>query len=69
MGLIAMSERDLQRIEVLAKAVEGRMTNVSAVHVLALCSRQVGRLLERLLTHGAAAIRRKARGQSSNNTA
>ena len=29
MGLIAMSERDLQRIEVLSKVVERRMTIVS----------------------------------------
>ena len=35
MGLIAMSERDLQRIEVLSKVVAGRMTMVSAAHVLA----------------------------------
>ncbi|OWK25226.1 integrase, partial [Rhizobium yanglingense] len=36
MGLIAMSERDLQRIEVLSKVVDGRMTMVSAAHVLDL---------------------------------
>ena len=30
MGQIAMSERDLQRIEVLSKVVEGRMTMASA---------------------------------------
>ena len=67
MGLIAMSERDLQRIEVLSKVVEHRMTIVSAAHVLALSPRQVRRLLERLQTSGAAAIRHKARGRPSNN--
>ncbi|AFL49763.1 hypothetical protein ABIE78_004458 [Sinorhizobium fredii] len=36
MGLIAMSERDLQRIEVLSKVVDGRTTIVSAANVLAL---------------------------------
>ncbi|MFF0924137.1 hypothetical protein ACFYE8_31460 [Rhizobium leguminosarum] len=30
MGLIAMSERDLQRIEILSKVIAGRMTMVSA---------------------------------------
>ncbi|WP_281035815.1 hypothetical protein [Rhizobium leguminosarum] len=30
MGLIAMSERDLQRIEILSKVIAGRMTLVSA---------------------------------------
>lgn len=41
MGLIAMSERDLQRIEVLSKVGGGRMTTVSAAHVLDLSERPV----------------------------
>lgn len=41
MGLIAMSERDLQRIEILSKVVASRMTMVSAAHVLDLSERQV----------------------------
>ncbi|WP_280950781.1 hypothetical protein [Pararhizobium antarcticum] len=40
MGLIAMSERDLPRIEVLSKVVAGRMTMVSAAHMLDLSARQ-----------------------------
>jgi hypothetical protein len=67
MGLIAMSERDLQRIEVLSKVVDGRMTIVSAAHVLGLSERQVRRLLERIRTTGAASIRHKAIGRPSNN--
>jgi len=67
MGLIAMSERDLQRIEVLAKVVDGRMTLVSAAHVLDLSTRQVRRLLERIRATGAASIRHKAIGRPSNN--
>src|SRR6201991_2323397 len=67
MGLIAMSERDLQRIEVLSKGIDGRMTLVSAAHVLALSERQVRRLLERIRTGGAASIRHKAIGRLSNN--
>ncbi|PSJ49993.1 ISNCY family transposase [Pseudaminobacter soli (ex Li et al. 2025)] len=67
MGLIAMSERDLQRIEVLSKVVAGRMTLVSAARVLALSTRQVRRLLERIRADGAASIRHKARGRRSNN--
>ncbi|TDW34731.1 winged helix-turn helix protein [Rhizobium azibense] len=63
MGLIAMSERDLQRIEVLSKVIDGRMTLVSAAHVLALSPRQVRRLLERIRTNGAASIRHKAIGR------
>ncbi len=67
MGLIAMSERNLQRIEVLSKVVTGRMTMVSAAHVLDLSERQIRRLLERIRTGGAASIRHKAIGRPSNN--
>ncbi|GMB79303.1 hypothetical protein NN6n1_00850 [Shinella zoogloeoides] len=67
MGLIAMSERDLQRIEILSKVVAGRMTTVSAAHVLDLSERQVRRLLERMRTGGAASIWHKAIGRPSNN--
>lgn len=67
MGLIAMSERDLQRIEILSRVVAGRMTTVSAAHVLDLSERQVRRLLERIRTGGAASIRHKAIGRPSNN--
>jgi hypothetical protein len=67
MGLIAMSERDLQRIEILSKVVAGRMTMVTAAHVLDLSERQVRRLLERIRNDGAASIRHKAIGRPSNN--
>ncbi|WP_137153611.1 ISNCY family transposase [Rhizobium sp. FKL33] len=67
MGLIVMSERDLQRIEVLSKIVEGRMTIVAASSVLAISTRQVRRLLDVFERDGAAAIRHKARGRPSNN--
>ncbi|WP_425964957.1 ISNCY family transposase [Rhizobium nepotum] len=67
MGLITMSERDLQRIEVLSKVIAGRMTMVSAAHVLDLSERQVRRLLDRMRTDGAASIRHKAIGRPSNN--
>lgn len=62
-----MSERELQRIEVLSKVIERRMTAVSAAHVLALSVRQVQRLLKTFQADGAPALRHKARGQRSNN--
>ncbi|SCX35250.1 hypothetical protein DSM25559_4873 [Agrobacterium rosae] len=67
MGLITMSERDLRRIEVLSKVIAGRMTLVSAAHVLDLSERQVRRLLNRIQTGGAASIRHSAIGRPSNN--
>ncbi|MHC2219853.1 putative ArsR family transcriptional regulator [Rhizobium leguminosarum] len=67
MGLITMGERDRQRIEILSKVIAGRMTLVSAAHVLDLSERQVRRLLDRIRTAGAASIRHKAIGRPSNN--
>ncbi len=49
-----MSQPDLQRIEVLSKVVAGRMTILSAAHVLDLSTRQVRRLLDVFERHGAA---------------
>lgn len=62
-----MSERELQRIEVLSKVLERRMTVVSAAHVLDMTTRQVQRLLKAFRAEGAAALRHKARGRPSNH--
>ncbi len=67
MGWILMSERELNRIEVLSQVTQGRMTAVTAAHVLGLSRRQVHRLLKRFQAYGPAAIRHKARGRVSNN--
>src|SRR6478736_6313385 len=67
LGLILMSERELQRIEVLSKVLERRMTVVSAAHVLDMTTRQVQRLLKVFRAEGAAALRHKARGRPSNH--
>lgn len=62
-----MSERELQRIEVLAEVTGNRRTVVSAAAVLALSVRQVHRLLKAYRLGGAKAITHKARGRPSNN--
>ena len=67
MGLMIMSERELNRIEVLSQVTQGRMTAVTAANVLGLSRRQVHRLLKIFQSDGAAAIRHKARGRRSNN--
>lgn len=66
-GLVIMSERELNRIEVLSQVTQGRMTAVTAANVLGLSRRQVHRLLKDFQTEGPAAIRHKARGRRSNN--
>ena len=67
MGLVIMSERELNRIEVLSQVTQGRMTIVTAANVLGLSRRQAHRLLKDSQTDGPAAIRHKARGRRSNN--
>ncbi|MBC2807076.1 ISNCY family transposase (plasmid) [Rhizobium ruizarguesonis] len=67
MGLIAMSELYLQRIDILSKVIAGRIQLVSAAHVLDLSERQVRRRLDRSKTGGSASIRHKAIGRPSNN--
>jgi hypothetical protein len=62
-----MSERDLQRIQVLSEVTNRRRTIASAAVVLALSTRQVRRLLKAYRLGGGSAIAHKARGRPSNN--
>ena len=67
MGWVLMSERELRRIEVLSRVVEGRLSVAHAAEVLGLRPRQVQRLLRTFREDGAPALRHKARGRPSNN--
>jgi len=67
MGWVMMSERDLNRIEVLAQVDDGRLSVDNAANMLCLTRRQVFRLLKRYRENGTSAIRHKARGKPPNN--
>lgn len=67
MGWVMMSERELGRIEVLSRIVEGSMSAAAAASVLAVSTRQIRRMVKRFREHGAAAIRHGLRGRPSNN--
>jgi hypothetical protein len=47
MGWVLMSERELNRVEVLSQVSQGRMTVVNAANVLGLSRRQVHRLVQK----------------------
>ncbi len=66
MGWVTMSERDLQRVEVLSEVMSGRLTVASAAAVLALSIRQAYRLLK-AYRHGGGALVHRGRGRPSNN--
>ena len=67
MGWVVMSERELNRVEVLAQVDDGRLSVDNAANMLGVTRRQVFRLLKRYRQDGASAIRHKARGRAPNN--
>jgi len=67
MGLVVMSERELNRIEILAQIDDGRLSVSAGANMLNLTRRQVFRLLKTYRQDGAVAIRHKARGKVPNN--
>jgi transposase len=67
MGWVLMSERELNRIEVLAQVDDGRLSVQNGANMLDVTKRQVFRLLKRYRTEGAPAIRHRSRGKSPNN--
>ena len=62
-----MSERDLNRIEVLAQVEDGRLNVQNGANMLDITKRQMFRLLKTYRSEGACAIRHKARGKPPNN--
>ena len=67
MGWTALSERELQRIQVLSEVMSRARTVASASVVLALSTRQVHRLLKVYRSGGAGSLAHKGRGRPSNN--
>ena len=67
MGWVLMSERELNRIEVLAQVDDGRLGVQNGANMLDITKRQMFRLLKTYRIEGAAAIRHKARGKTPNN--
>jgi transposase len=67
MGLVMMSERELNRVEVLSQVADGRCSTLDAAALLAVSQRQIQRMMLRYRDGGAGAIRHKARGRRPNN--
>jgi len=67
MGLVLMSKRELNRIDVLARLDGGGLTTAAAADLMRLTLRQTHRLLKRYRDGGAAAIANRRRGRPSNN--
>jgi transposase len=67
MGVVLMSKRELNRIDVLARLDGGRLTASAAADLMRVTLRQTHRLLKRYREGGAAAIANRRRGRPSNN--
>ena len=67
MGVVLMSKRELNRIDVLARLDGGRLTTFAAADLMRVSLRQTHRLLKRYRAGGAPAIANRRRGRPSNN--
>src|SRR3979409_803944 len=67
MGVVVMSKRELNRIDILARLDGGRLTTAAAADLMRVTLRQTHRLLKRYRDGGAAAIANRRRGRASNN--
>jgi transposase len=67
MGVVLMSKRELNRIDVLARLDGRRLTTLAAADLMRVSLRQTHRLLKRYRAGGAPAIANRRRGRPSNN--
>ncbi len=63
---ILISEKDLKRLTVISKFLDGLLQMNEVVQILSLSPRQIKRLLKRVKDNGKAGIIHKARGRPSN---
>src|ERR1700691_6490243 len=67
MGMVVMSKRELNRLDVLARLDSGKLTARAAAELMAITPRQTYRLLRRYRDGGASAVANQRRGRPSNN--
>jgi transposase len=66
-GIITMSQRDLNRIQVISKVKEKEVRQKQAAEVLGLSERQIRRIVRRVKKEGARGIIHRLRGCSAHN--
>src|SRR3981081_4105920 len=67
MGMVVMSKRELNRLDVLARLDSDRLTARAAAELMTITPRQTYRLLRRYRDGGASAVANQRRGRPSNN--
>jgi hypothetical protein len=67
--IIAMSQKELKRLHVIHKVVEGSLTQVRAAEIISLSERQIRRIVKRIGVEGDKGIQHRSRGKESNRKA
>ena len=67
MGMVVMSKRELNHLDVLARLDSDRLTAQAAAELMKMTPRQTYRLLRRYRDGGASAVANQRRGRPSNN--
>src|SRR3981189_3596240 len=67
MGMVVMSKRELNRLDVLARLGREKLTAGAAAELMTITLRQTYRLLRRYRDGGASAVANQRRGRPSNN--
>ena len=67
--IIAMSQKELKRLHVIHKVVEGSLTQVRAAEIISLSQRQIRRIVTRIGAEGDKGIQHRSRGKESNRKA
>src|SRR6478752_5597416 len=67
MGMVVMSKRELNRLDVLVRLDSDKLTARAAAELMTITLRQTYRLLRRYRDGGASAVANQRRGRPSNN--
>ncbi|MFZ3137750.1 MAG: ISNCY family transposase [Thermodesulfovibrionales bacterium] len=64
--IIMVRQKDLRRLHVIHKVMEGELTQVEASEILSLSDRQIGRIVKRIKEEGDKGIQHRSRGRESS---
>lgn len=64
--IITMSQKELKRLHVIHKVVEGSLSQARAAELISLSERQIRRIVKRIGVEGAKGIQHRLRGKESN---
>src|SRR5208283_2140831 len=65
--IIVMRQKDLKRLHIISKVIEGDLTQAQAAEIISLSERQVRRIVKRISEEGDGGIQHRLRGCEPNN--